>query len=81
MKKEDKKPAKEESESDSDEFDFDMNDEDIEDEEIDSDLAGLSDDSEEEVKKPQVKQEKGKTHQTSDNGKNKFASLEKDSKL
>ena len=42
-----------------------MDDEDIEDEEIDSDLAGLSDDSEEEeVKKPQAKHEKGKTHQT-----------------
>jgi hypothetical protein len=41
-----------------------LDDEDIEDEEIDSDLAGLSDDSEEEVKKPQAKHEKGKTHQT-----------------
>ena len=55
---------KEESDEVSDKFDFDMDDEDIEDEEIDSDLAGSSDDSEEEAKKPQIKQEKGKTYQT-----------------
>ena len=64
QKKDDKKAMKQESDEVSDEFDFDMDDEDIEDEEIDSDLAGSSDDSEEEAKKPQIKQEKGKTHQT-----------------